>query len=433
MSVATSPPKHASAGADAAIELGIGGMTCASCAGRVERAIRAVPGVREVAVNLATERAHVAFAPDARPDAAAVAAAVAGAGYEARPETVELAIEGMTCASCAGRVERALARVPGVVSATVNLASEQASVETAGASAPALIAAVERGGYHARLRPAAGAAADAGRERAALRERRHVAIAAILTIPLIVPMLLGLAGVDVTLPGWRRWRSRRRCSSGSARASTAPAGRRCAPARGNMDLLVALGTSAAYGLSLYLLAGARRPAGMPHLYFEASAVVITLVLLGKWLEARAKRQTGGGDPRADGAAPRARARARATGRSTRCRSSRCASATCVVVRPGERMPVDGTCVEGAQRTSTNRCSPARACRSRRRRATASPAAPSTATGCWCVEATRGRRRDHAGAHHPAGRGRAGRQGADPAPGRPRQRGVRAGGARHRRC
>ena len=104
----------------------IEGMTCASCVGRVEKALKALPSVTRAAVNLATERAEVAFSGD--PDPAAVARAIEGAGYSVAEETVELAIEGMTCASCVGRVEKALARVPGVVGASVNLATEKAQV-----------------------------------------------------------------------------------------------------------------------------------------------------------------------------------------------------------------------------------------------------------------------------------------------------------------
>jgi Cu+-exporting ATPase len=118
-----------------------------------------------------------------------------------------------------------------------------------------------------------------------------------------------------------------------------------------MDLLVALGTSAAYGLSLYLLAAARRRTAMPHLYFEASAVVITLVLLGKWLEARAKRQTTDAIRALQALRPRPRACARRRERS--CRSAEVRVGDLVVVRPGERMPVDGEVLEGAAR-STNR-------------------------------------------------------------------------------
>src|SRR5476649_942338 len=108
------------------LSLPVEGMTCASCVGRVERALKAVPGVQSAAVNLATERADIIFTEQTAPLAAA--SAIKNAGYEVREETTELAIEEMTCASCVGRVEKALTRVPGVLEASVNLATERARV-----------------------------------------------------------------------------------------------------------------------------------------------------------------------------------------------------------------------------------------------------------------------------------------------------------------
>ena len=128
------------------LSLPVEGMTCASCVGRVERALAAVPGVHTAAVNLATERADITFTGLADPQAAV--RAIESAGYTVREETTELAIEDMTCASCVGRVEKALAKVPGVLEATVNLATERASVETDGSVQPsAIIAAINSAGY----------------------------------------------------------------------------------------------------------------------------------------------------------------------------------------------------------------------------------------------------------------------------------------------
>jgi Cu+-exporting ATPase len=137
------PPSPAQA---ARLSLPVEGMTCASCVGRVERALKAVPGVQTAAVNLATERADVTFSGAADPQAAV--RAIEGAGYTVREETTELAIEEMTCASCVGRVEKALAQIPGVLEATVNLATERARVRhLAGVVATSdLEAAVERAG-----------------------------------------------------------------------------------------------------------------------------------------------------------------------------------------------------------------------------------------------------------------------------------------------
>ena len=146
MNALTKPPAP-DAGPGRTMDLAVAGMTCASCVRRVEKAVRAVPGVSDVAVNLATERVRVRGAPDP----AAVMAAVERAGYQAAAGTVDLRIAGMTCASCVGRVERALARVPGVLGAEINLATETARVQVAGADADALVRAVERAGYKAEL------------------------------------------------------------------------------------------------------------------------------------------------------------------------------------------------------------------------------------------------------------------------------------------
>jgi Cu+-exporting ATPase len=329
------------------LELLIAGMTSASCAGRIERAIGNVAGVESVSVNLASEKARVTL--DSGADPRAIAQAVSDAGYVPVVESIELGIEGMTCASCVSRVERALKAVPGVVDATVNLASETARVETIGqVPSDALITAVEEAGYSASLRAGVEQGGDesARREAMAGRERMHVVIAALLSMPLILPMLLAPLGVDWMLPGWTQlvlatpvqfWLGARFYRAGwkALRVRT-----------GNMDLLVALGTSAAYGLSLYELLAGRAHLSGGQLYFEASAVVITLVLLGKWLEGRAKRQTGAAI-RALMALRPERARIVAPDGSERevtIESVKVGDR--VRVRPGERIPVDGLLIEG---------------------------------------------------------------------------------------
>ena len=158
------------------IDIGITGMTCASCVGRVEKAIRAVPGVTDVSVNLATEKARIGFA-DLAPDTQAVVEAITKAGYEPATTTVDLRVEGMTCASCVGRVEKALKAVPGVTEAAVNLATERARVAGHGIDADDLVAAVEKAGYRAspvtKDQGAAGALDDAqARNRRELRLKR---------------------------------------------------------------------------------------------------------------------------------------------------------------------------------------------------------------------------------------------------------------------
>jgi Cu+-exporting ATPase len=324
------------------------GMSCASCVGRIEQAIGKLPGVKDVSVNLATERARVDFVQD-QGDPEAVIRAVHHAGYTVALETVDLLIEGMTCASCVGRVERALKAVPGVIEASVNLATESAQVRTLGAIASdALIAAVERAGYAARIRPdstqVASQAEDERRDAAGRREQARVVAAALLSFPLILPMLLAPFGVKLMLPGWAQlllatpvqfWLGGRFYRAGwkALRART-----------GNMDLLVALGTSAAYGLSLYQLFAS--PMHAVHYYFEASAVVITLVLLGKWLEGRAKRQTGTAI-RALMALRPAQARiVLPSGEERDAPIEAVQVGDLVRVRPGERVPVDGRLLQG---------------------------------------------------------------------------------------
>jgi Cu+-exporting ATPase len=320
------------------IRLPITGMSCASCVSRVEKALKAVPGVRGAEVNLATEQASVKVDGGVGIDALASAVQRAGYGLDSTDRTLK--IEGMTCASCVSRVEKALLKVPGVTQASVNLATEKATVRalsTVGDST--LRAAVEKAGY------AVSAQADSSPPPSRrLPQWWPVALSALLTLPLVTPMLLQLFGI-----GWRldaRWQL--------ALASPVQfwlggrfyvAGWKALRAKtGNMDLLVALGTSAAYGLSVYLLAE-HGSHGMVHLYFEASAAVITLVLLGKWLEVRAKRQTTDAI-RALNALRPTTARVRRNGAEMDVPVEQVRIGDVVVVRPGDRIPVDGEVVEG---------------------------------------------------------------------------------------
>lgn len=359
--------------APASIELDIEGMTCASCVSRVEKALAKVPGVTRASVKLATERATVDGSNDV--SAAQLADAVKQAGYgatpaavSARPATsaatpasadVELDIAGMTCASCAGRVEKALAAVPGVARATVNLATERASVHGAGAlDAATLIAAVTTAGYRASLPAASPASATAGadlqpaspaqdpdarKRREAIRERNLVIGAAVLSAPLVAPMLAAPFGIDLMLPGWLQLVLASIVQFGFGARFYRAAWHAVKARTGNMDLLVALGTSAAYGLSLWMLL--RDPAHPGHLYFEASAVIVTLVRFGKWLESRAKRQTTEAI-RALNALRPDRARVVEHGVERDVPLSQVRVGTHVGIRPGERVPVDGRIVSG---------------------------------------------------------------------------------------
>ncbi len=329
---------------------GVTGMTCASCVARVEKALAQVPGVRSASVNLATETAEVEA--DGSVSAAAITKAIEGAGYGVAVEEVSMAILGMTCASCVGRVETALAKVPGVQSASVNLATETASVRVAaGTSRESLVQAIASAGYQVAadvdVGPAKpGTSASPTRTAVQDKERRHLIIATLLSLPLAVPMLGMPFGEHWALPGWWQlalatpvqfWLGARfyRAAWGALKART-----------GNMDLLVALGTSAGYGLSVYHLLFTRPHHGEPPLYFEASAVIITLILMGKWLEARAKRQTTEAIRALQALRP-ATARVRdSAGHEQEVPVERVALGDQVVVRPGERFPVDGEIIEG---------------------------------------------------------------------------------------
>ncbi|MGF6854820.1 heavy metal translocating P-type ATPase [Paraburkholderia sp. CI3] len=372
------------------VELDIGGMTCASCASRVEKALTKLPGVARASVNLATERARVES--DATLGPQQLADAVRKAGYEATPVanaelaapsatptatpaatpgTIELEIGGMSCAACALRVEKALAKVPGVARASVNLATETATAHpqgTASADSGALIAAVRKAGYEATLSapPAAAAPAEttaaiaaSGDEsdildtthapvvdRKRIQTRRDLAsvvASALLTLPLVAPMFGEWFGLHAMLPAWLQFALASIVQFVFGARFYRAAWRAVRAGAGNMDLLVALGTSAAYGISVYELA--MHPGDTMHLYFEASAVVITLVRFGKWLEARAKRQTTDAIRALNALRPeRARIRDGAGERVVPLAQVRVG--TVVIVLPGERVAVDGAVLEG---------------------------------------------------------------------------------------
>ncbi len=321
------------------LRLGIVGMSCASCVSRVEKALKDLSGVTDVSVNLATEEASLKAMLEV--PAGDLAEAVRKAGYEVMTQSVVLQIDGMSCTSCVGRVEKALLKVPGVVKASVNLATEKATVEVlSSVTFATLAAAIEKVGYTAK--PVSVQLPEAAPK--VIPEWWPVPVSALLTLPLVVPMLLQLFGIDWMLDGgqqlalatpvqfWLGWRFYR-------------AGWKAVKARaGNMDLLVSLGTSAAYGLSVFQLI--QGGGGHPHhLYFEASAAVITLVLLGKWLEARAKRQTADAIRSLNALRPTI-ARVLVDGREVSTPVEQIAIGDLVVVRPGERISVDGEVISG---------------------------------------------------------------------------------------
>ncbi|MDB5802572.1 MAG: copper-translocating P-type ATPase [Rhodocyclales bacterium] len=324
------------------VTLAIAGMSCASCAGRIEKALRAVDGVSEANVNLATEQASVSMSAPA--DVEKLVQAVQHAGYAVPAVTTDLSIAGMTCASCVARVEKILSSIDGVTEVDVNLATERAHVLSRAAGEATLLAAVAKAGYRAAL-VAEGATVQTPQRDAQLW---LLLASALFTLPLIVPMPGAIFGVDLMLAGAWQWLLATPVQFIFG-ARFYRAGWKALKARtGNMDLLVALGTSAAYGLSVYQFVSASGHAAhdAAHLYFEASAAVITLVLLGKWLETRARRHTMDAIRALQALRPET-ARVRKGSVVSEVALSKVQVGDIVMVRAGERIAVDGRIIEGA--------------------------------------------------------------------------------------
>ncbi|MFT3813106.1 MAG: heavy metal translocating P-type ATPase [Acidovorax sp.] len=257
------------------------------------------------------------------------------------PATLDLGISGMTCASCVGRVERALRKVPGVQDATVNLATERAHVVYAGVDEALIKRAVRDAGYE----PRAAEAGDDAEDLSPWAGFLPVAVGLLLSAPLVLPMVGDLFGQHWMLPAWVQFALATPVQF-ILGARFYKAGWHAAKAlSGNMDLLVAVGTSAGWGLSMWLWLNAH-PGHTPHLYFEASAVVVTLVLLGKWLEARAKRQTTAAIRALHALRPDVAHLIGLDG-EVDVPVGEVMVGDRLVVRPGERIPVDGTVLEGS--------------------------------------------------------------------------------------
>ncbi|GJD56582.1 heavy metal translocating P-type ATPase [Methylobacterium dankookense] len=331
------------------------GLSCASCVGRVERALKALPGASAVSVNLASGRASLSLGPGASP--AEAAEAVAGAGYDVPETETVLAVEGMSCASCVSRVERALAAVPGVRGASVNLATGRASVRHLDGIVPraSLEAAVAEAGYA--VASAQGPAPADRREEEARILGREVVAAAVLALPILVLDMGGhlVPGFHHALAGWIGETGNAAIQAVLATLVLAGPGRRFftrgVPGllRGHPDMnaLVALGSGAAYLYSLVsTLAPGILPAGSAHLYFEASTLIVTLILLGRLMEARAKGRTGAAIARLMDLAPKI-ARVIRDGAETEVPLAELRIGDVVRVRPGERVAADGTVIAGA--------------------------------------------------------------------------------------
>ena len=347
----TAHPKELTPGT-LTLDLPIEGMTCASCAGRVERALKAVPGVTAARVNLATERAEVQGT--AQPEA--LIGAVEKVGYSVPIPAQELVVEGMTCASCVARVERALKAVPGVTGATVNLATESARVEGV-ADIPALVAAVKAAGYDARVASVAVETPSLRREEEAKGLTRDLILAAALTLPVFV-LEMGAHMV----PAFHHW-VMANIGQGTSwliqfaltTLVLAVPGRRFflrgipALVKGAPDMssLVAVGSGAAWVYStLATFLPGLLPPGTVAVYFEAAAMIVTLILLGRLLEARAKGRSSEAIARLVALQP-AVAHVRRDGRVVDLAVAEVRPGDLLELRPGERVPVDGLVTEGA--------------------------------------------------------------------------------------
>jgi len=331
--------------------LDIGGMTCASCAARIERKLQRTEGVRHATVNFALEKAVVEFEPG-RVRAPELVQAIQALGYQVRTAERRYRIQGMSCASCAQRIEKALSRLPAVVRATVNFATETATVEYVGElTDDEVIRTVEGQGYRALPAEQATDREKEAREREIRHQRRMLVLSALFSAPLLLYMLgelipaLGRALPDIFfnawfqlamatpvqfVAGWQFYRD----SYHTLRNRSA-----------NMSVLVAMGTTAAYLYSLVIaLAGPLVP-GAHHVYFETSAIIITLIILGKYLEAVAKGRTSEAIRKLMGLQPKT-ARVLRDGAEVEVPVQQVEVGDRIVVRPGEKIPVDGVVVEG---------------------------------------------------------------------------------------
>ena len=341
-------------------DLNIEGMTCASCVARVEKALKKVDQVLEAQVNLATEKAHVvALSPLAL---SKLTQAVQKAGFDIQTDRIELAIEGMTCASCVARVEKALLKVDGVSTAQVNLATETAWVNASHRQVPALIAAVEKAGFKATEKSNSQLSADSQQafqdkktaETAQLK--RDLWLALILALPVfilemgshLIPAFhhfiahtLGtqnswylqfvLTTLVLLFPGRRFYQH------------GIPALLRFAP---DMNSLVAVGTIAAYGFScISTFFPQLLPQATVHVYFEAAAVIVALILLGRYLEARAKGKTSEAIQYLVGLQPKT-ARVQQNGAWVDLDIADVQQGMLIEIRPGEKVAVDGEVISG---------------------------------------------------------------------------------------
>lgn len=322
----------------------INGMTCASCVNRIEAQVRKVPGVLDVTVSLATESAKIIL--DNEKSVMPAIRAIEKAGYQVQVREQEFQIEGMTCASCVNRIESVLSKANGILSSSVNLATEKAKVKYVDGvlDDDAIIKIISKAGYKA-LRPKSDLkAASMEKEKQLLYEFFKLSAAIILSLPLVVPMLFEPFGYNFMLNGWLQLILATPVQFVLGARFYRAAWKAVLAKSGNMDLLVSLGTTAAFGLSLYHLFLYGEHAGhgdIGPLYFESAAVVITLVLLGKYLEAKAKQQTSAAIKALQSLRPDIARVKKENGKEVEVSIDDVNLGDIVVVRPGEKIPVDG--------------------------------------------------------------------------------------------
>ncbi|WP_343419024.1 heavy metal translocating P-type ATPase [Candidatus Flexifilum breve] len=363
------------------IDLPVTGMTCAACVRNVERAIKKADGVAEVNVNIATERASVVFDPT-KLNTNLLIDRIKDAGYGVATATIELPITGMTCASCVRNVERAINKAPGVLSVNVNLANEKATVTylPGAVRRPDLIKAVEASGYGVLDLSKAAPGTEVDAERAAReaeiqRQERNLLIGLLFTVPLFILSMgrdfvmqammsaptvdsMGMAMEPTVSPlvSWLLWAGfpfvfgllATPVQFYVGRQYLVGAWKALKNRTTNMDTLIAMGSLAAYIYSVAVLIaivlGVQDQVG-DHVYFETAAVIITLITLGKLLEARAKGKTSEAIKKLMNLAPKTALVLRA-GVEMEISVDDVVAGDTLIVRPGERIPVDGVVIEG---------------------------------------------------------------------------------------
>ncbi|TFH07005.1 MAG: copper-translocating P-type ATPase, partial [Nitrosomonadales bacterium] len=325
------------------IEIPIEGMTCAACATRIEKNLNKLPGVHAI-VNLANEKARIEF-DDTQTMPDKLVRSIERAGFHVVPQSVQLQINGMTCTTCSGRIKKALNKFPGVT-ATVNLATEKAhaSFKPGSTTVSDLIAAIVKEGYSATEINGANRTEEKERRLATYHaELRMFLVSAALTLPLMLHMGAIFSGTTTELlPRWLQWLLATPIQFWIGMRFYTGAWHALRGGIANMDVLVALGTSMAYLFSAIVTLLVLNQ----HVYFESSATIITLVLLGKLMEARAKSKTSAAIEELIGLQPKT-ARVERDGEIVEVDANTLKINDFFIVRPGENLPVDGTVVEGS--------------------------------------------------------------------------------------